>query len=755
MSTAAQALDRHAHLHSRAAWVFLLAACGVCVLYVTVPSMAVAAAGFGGVAGGAVIAIGVGVYQHRPRQLLPSWFLGAASVLFLSGGVLRTVARAGMPLSVYIPAGFTLSGYAAVALALVWWLRARNVHANRDTALDTLLVGLGATLVSWALLIAPVAANDHGFDATTVVTALYPIADAVLLTLLVHLAFTTAPGDRAFGLLATSLIAIFLGDLGYAINSAGLATFTPQQLLDAPFLIGYGALGAGALHPSMIRLSIPQPHLPYQGHRRVYGITVALVLAALALALIPPTNTTDRVVRAGLFAALLLGVLVRSERAVRRHAVSDRAAQYRSTHDELTGLPNRSLLQTQTGEHLAAGQAPGKLSLLFLDLDGFKFVNDSYGHSVGDELLIAAAQRLTGILRSADIIARYGGDEFVVATHLERAGAEGLADRILTVLSEPFTLSVGRVFVSASIGIARTGTTPHAGDVEGLIREADAAMYHAKARGRGSYAFFDDSLRARARVQIETSTALRDALARDEFEVYYQPIITLSDHHTTGYEALLRWHHDGRMHAPDEFIPIAEASNIIVPIGDWVLRTACAQLATWRAAGYPSLHMAVNISARQLRDDALISAVRSTLTDTGLPASALWLELTETALIDDTNAAFRTLTALHELGVIICVDDFGTGYSALGYLQRFPMSVVKIDGSFVRALGQHRPEASLVAAIQRMATALGLLTIAEGVETELQEHQVRTLGCDMAQGWRFGHPRPALDVELPDQATAS
>jgi len=754
MSTAAQALDRHAQLHTRAAWAFLLAACAVCVLYVAVPSAAVSAAGFGAVAGGSVVAIGVGMRQHRPQPLLPWWCLGAASVLFLSGGVLRTLARTGVPLSGYAPAGFTLSGYAAVAVALVWWLRARNVHANRDTALDTLLVGVGAALASWALLIAPVAAVDKGFDPTTVITALYPVADAVLLTLLVHLAFTTAPGDHAFGLLATSLIAIFLGDLGYAATSAGLATF-PPSLLDAPFLIGFGALGAGALHPSMIRLSIPQPQLPYRGRRRVYGITVALVLAALTLALIPPANTTDRVVRAALFAALLLGVLLRSERAVRRHAASDRAAQYRSTHDELTGLPNRTLLHTQTGQRLAARNEPGRVSLLFLDLDGFKFVNDSYGHSVGDELLVAAAQRLTSIVRPEDIVARYGGDEFVVATHLERAGAEGLAERILTVLGEPFTLSVGRVFVSASIGIARTGATSRGGAVEGLIREADAAMYHAKTRDRGSYAFYDDSLRARARIQIETSTALRDALARDEFEVYYQPIITLSDHRTTGYEALLRWHHDGRTHPPDEFIPIAEASNIIIPIGAWVLRTACAQLATWWAAGHRTLHMAVNISARQLRDDALIAAVRTTLAETGLPASALWLELTETALIADVSAALRTLTALHKLGVVICVDDFGTGYSALGYLQRFPMSVVKIDGSFVQALSEDRPEASLVSAIEKMATALGLRTIAEGVETELQEHQISTLGCDMAQGWLYGHPQPAHDVALPSHDVAS
>ncbi|WP_127782035.1 EAL domain-containing protein [Rhodococcus sp. X156] len=754
MSTAAESLAHPVQVQTRDAWSFFGFAVATCVIYLLFPGDAVAAVCFGSAAAGSAIAIGIGVRRHKPRKRAAWKCVLLASLLFMIGGGLRTAERSTNAVPELLAAAFTIGGYVAVAAALTIFLRARNVHASSDTVLDTVLVGLGATLASWVLLIAPV--TDHGsiINVTTAVVALYPILDSVLLALLVHLTFTTAPGDRTFGLLGTSLLAIFVGDLGYAVTTAGFLHL-PDAVLDAPFLIAFGALGAGALHPSMKRISLPQPGFAYRGRRRVPGLVVALVLASVALAAVPAHHTLDQVVRAVLFGTLLLGVLARSERAVRRHATSEQAARHKSTHDDLTGLPNRVLLHSRVTRQLEANTGIGRLSLLFMDLDGFKFVNDSYGHSVGDELLVAAAERLLKVVRPEDVVARYGGDEFVVTAPLERAGAEGLADRILAVLSEPFVLSVGRVYVSASIGIARASPSAASADIEGLIREADAAMYHAKARGRGGYAFFDDSLRARARMQIETSTALRDALGRKEFEVFYQPIVSLTDRSVVGYEALLRWYHDGELRRPDHFIPIAEASNIIVSIGAWVLRTACEQLATWREQGHTTLHMAVNVSARQLRDYDLVHTVESALSDTGLPGTALWLELTETALVDDTDTALRTLQALQDLGVVLCVDDFGTGYSALGYLQRFPISVVKIDGAFVRALNEQLPESSIVGAIEKMSRALGMNTVAEGVETTLQEAQLRSLGCEMAQGWLFGYPLPAREIIRPQALPVS
>ena len=744
MSTVAASLTRGDQRWTRRAQAYLGASVAVTVLYLVSASVVLAAVAFGTIAIGTVLAISTGLRVHQPRPRAPWVAVGAACVLFLVGGVLRALSgpdpvAAGAAL---VPALPTLAGYGAVAVALVGWLRSRAQPMARrlETTLDTTLVGVGATLAVWVLLLAPVL-EQAGLAATGLgVSIAFPVIDAVLLTLLVHVAFTTAPGDRSFTLLALCLGFILLGDVGYAVN-ATTSTSLPTVLLDAPFLIGYGALGAAALHPSMAHVAAARPPVHYHPRRRLPILMGALLLVATALAAAPTHGPTDRVVRAVLLGLLLLGVLARSERAVRRHAAGEAAARHASTHDQLTGLPNRALLTTEL-TRLLHQPGPSRLSVLFLDLDGFKFVNDSYGHAVGDELLRAVADRLLLAVRPGDVLARHGGDEFIVGAPLERAAVRGLARRLIDVLTDPFELSVGPVVISTCVGLARATTTGHEVDLEELVREADAAMYHAKTLGRGEFAVYDDSLRQRAREQVETSTALRDALQRHEFEVYYQPIVDLHTGNTVGHEALLRWHRNGQLMSPAGFIPIAEASAIIVPIGAWVLDQALARVAHLRRTT-PDLHVAVNVSARQLRGHDLLTAVTDLLTEHHLPGSALWLELTETALVQDVPTALSTLRALHDAGVVICVDDFGTAYSALSYLQTFPISVVKIDGSFVRALGQEPAQSSLVAAVQHMATDLGLRTVAEGVETAEQEQQLRDLGCRLVQGYRFGRPAPA------------
>ncbi len=759
MTTVAEILGRRDRAWTLAAWVVLAGSVLGSAVYLLHSSTVVATTVLVTIAAVTVGSIVVGIAVHRPNLVLPWQLVTVASGLFLVGGLGRVMGRQGLVgWEVTLAPVATLAGYATVGAAAAVWLHARATGTGAAAALDAALVGLAVALVIWTVLVAPVGAASTVSDGSVLLETTYPIIDAILLTVLVQLVFTSATGDRSFVLLTSCLVLLLVGDLGYAVNTVGLVD-VPGGLRDVPFLLGYGALAAAALHPSMAHVASNQPRQVYVGRRRLPGLVVGVVAAVTILFLAPADDLLDRSVRGVLFGVLLLGILLRSEGAVRRHAAGERDERHRSTHDGLTGLPNRVLLRERVAQRLAEATGVERVSLLFIDLDGFKFVNDFHGHTVGDELLVQAARRLRGVTRSDDVVARYGGDEFVIVVALDRAATEGLADRVVATFSEPFSLAVGSVFVSASIGIARSAGPAATSDVDGtapgvdeLIQQADTAMYQAKARGRGGYARYDDSLRERARLQVETSTALRHALAREEFEVFYQPMVDLRDGRTLGWEALLRWNRDGEELSPAVFVPIAETSDIIVPIGAWVLRTACTQLAAWRREHGLPLHVSVNLSARQLRDTSLAATVADVLAETGLPGDALWLELTETALVDDPASALEVLDELAALGVVICLDDFGTGYSALGYLQRFPVSVVKIDGSFVAVLDEGDPGSTVAGAVQSMAGALGLRTVAEGVETELQEQQLRRLGCHLVQGYRYGYPVPAHQVPLAPRA---
>jgi len=386
-----------------------------------------------------------------------------------------------------------------------------------------------------------------------------------------------------------------------------------------------------------------------------------------------------------------------------------------------------------------------EISLLFIDLDRFKMVNDHWGHQVGDELLCAVAGRLGAQVRGEDLVCRIGGDEFVIAlaSPSHSALAESLADRVLAEFARPFELSVGNVVISASIGVAKSSGGAHALE---LIRDADTAMYKAKGSGRNAYALFDASLREQVRDRMNLEQALRSALSRGELSVHYQPIVDLATGELDGFEALMRWQHPelGSV-SPLDFIPIAEETGLIVESGAWLLRESATQLAAWRAERGPGarpLHVSVNVSVRQLRDGALVGIVRDVLASTGLPPGALWLEITESGVMEDLETALATLTALNGLGITLCIDDFGTGYSSLSYLNRLPVGIVKLDRSFVSEVGRQGANESIVRAVLAMTAAMNLRVVAEGVETAVQRDWLREQGCDLAQGWLYG--RPAL-----------
>ena len=419
-------------------------------------------------------------------------------------------------------------------------------------------------------------------------------------------------------------------------------------------------------------------------------------------------------------------------------------ARHRAMHDALTGLPNRSLFMDRAAHALnSARRRRSAVAVLFLDLDNFKVVNDSLGHAAGDELLLAVGGRLRETLRRSDTVARFGGDEFgiLVEDVTDENDAVRVAEQVAALFVHPFPLEGREHFVSASIGIAISDGA--ADRPETLIRNADAAMYRAKAHGRGGYELFDDLMRARALERLRVESELRTALTREELFLEYQPIVSLSTGEITGAEALVRWQHPerGRL-SPAEFIAVAEDSGLIVRLGEWVLTAACDEAARWaqlRPDG-PPLSVSVNLSARQVSETRLTSVVEEALAVSGLDAANLVLEITESVLLEDADAPVQTLRTLRDLGVRLVLDDFGTGYSSLGYLKRLPLDGLKIDRQFVDGLGTDSDDTAIVSAVAGMARGLGLTVIAEGVETAAQAEALRALGCQRGQGYLYARP---------------
>ena len=441
----------------------------------------------------------------------------------------------------------------------------------------------------------------------------------------------------------------------------------------------------------------------------------------------------------------------------RRRAEADLAHQ--AMHDALTGLPNRALFMDRLGVALShLERRPWPLAVMFVDVDRFKLINDSLGHQSGDELLRDLAQRLKDTMRASDTVARIAGDEFTILCQdlTDESEEVALAERLVAALREPFSVGGREIYVSASIGVAHA-RGGHA-DADALVAHADAAMYHAKAHGGSRFEVFHDGMRPQVAERLELEHALRLAIDRDELRLRYQTEVSLETGAVSGLEALVRWEHPQRgLLSPDQFIPTAEETGLIVPLGNWVLRESCRQMAAWTAQGVfgPEVRIAVNVSALQLSDPATIGQVRAALADHGLRADQLCLEVTETALTDGAGQAVETLHELKQMGVQIAIDDFGTGFSSLARLKELPpVDLVKIDRSFVSGLGVCRHDGAIVSSVLNLADALGVPVVAEGVETTDQASRLRGLGCALAQGYLFSRPVTAEEVTALAHAVA-
>ncbi|MDR3586625.1 MAG: EAL domain-containing protein [Desulfosporosinus sp.] len=442
------------------------------------------------------------------------------------------------------------------------------------------------------------------------------------------------------------------------------------------------------------------------------------------------------------------GVLVFHDVSDKRNLMKELSHQ--AHHDALTGLPNRLLFNEYLNQALAqAACRQGKLAVLFLDLDRFKLINDTMGHNLGDLLLNVVAERIRETLREGDILARQGGDEFLVLlseiSHIQEVVT--VSERILGVFSQPLMLDGNEVYISTSIGISLYPTD--GSDLETLVKQADTAMYYAKEQGRNNYQFFTAGLNIKANQRLSTENSLRKALARGEFVLHYQPQVDMESGCIVGLEALIRWNSaEQGIVAPLSFIPIAEETGLIVPIGEWVLRTACAQNKAWQEQGYPHLSMAVNISARQFREPNFIKLVANILKEIGMDPQWLELEITESVAMQNGEASVEMLSFFKELGIRISIDDFGTGFSSLNYLRRMPIDTLKIDQSFIRDISTGKNGEEVITAIIQLAKNLRLKVIAEGVETNSQWSFLKTKQCNEMQGFLFSKAVTSEEMEL-------
>jgi diguanylate cyclase (GGDEF)-like protein/PAS domain S-box-containing protein len=441
------------------------------------------------------------------------------------------------------------------------------------------------------------------------------------------------------------------------------------------------------------------------------------------------------------------GIVVNSRDVTERVAFQEHL-ETQATHDALTGLPNRTLLLDRLSDALERATDANQTAVLFVDLDRFKLVNDSLGHGAGDRLLVLVAERLRHAVRPGDIVARFGGDEFVVLAERVADADEcsQIADRLAEKLAAPFRIEGQEVFVTASVGM--TLADPATDTADTLLRDADAAMYRAKDGGRARSVLFEEQVHQRTVERLEQEAALHRALERDELIVLYQPQLDLASGEIVGVETFLGWQHPDRgLLGPGEFLRVAEDTGLIVPFGAFALEHACADAARWMERFGRPLRVSVNVSARQLVDAELYSLVSDTLSQSGLPADALCLEVSESVLTDTRDVA-AALHAVRDLGVRVAIDDFGTGYAALAHLKRFPVDQLKIDSTFVSGLGTNPDDTVIVAAVIGLAHALGVVAVAEGVENDTQLDELRALRCDVAQGYLFAHPGDATAIDL-------
>jgi diguanylate cyclase (GGDEF)-like protein len=706
-----------------------------------------------------VAAILVGVRRHQPRSAVAWYLMAGAQSLWVVADTIFAVQTDVLHVTTFpsIADAFYLAGYPVFAASLALLVKRRS-GARRDLGpvLDSATVTAGLCLLSWELLARPTIESLHHSAGAAAVAAAYPAMDILLVAALVRLVSTPGGRSTAFRYLLTALLLLIAADT----LAAAFDLYSTSQFggVDYLYLFSYVAWGASALHPSMTALSDPtsSPEIRFRGSRLVAVVLATLISPAiLAVHQVAGVSIDMWAVIIGTVVMFLL-VVVRMnlsiEQIVAAHealeALQDELA-VQATHDPLTGLANRTQsMRLMAGALGRARRRKSSVGLLFVDLDGFKGVNDNHGHRYGDEVLRHVARRMAQEVRESDFVARLGGDEFVVGIEdiIDEEGAITLAHRLIAAISQPIRVDDEvTVQVGASVGIAigRGGET----DVETLLHEADLAVYRAKAAGRGCAELFSGSARAALKERNDLERALVGAIADDELVLHFQPIVNTRTGLVDCYEALVRWDRPGHgLLLPDTFLPVAEASDLICQLDVWVMRAAVAQLSRWnRMRGDRELQVAVNISGRHISQHRIRSDVAGALRVSTVDPKQLVIEVTETALMDGTVAA-ANLEALRATGVVVSLDDFGTGYQSNSQLSRLPVDVLKIDRRFVDA--STTAARSLFELMVKAAHAFGAEVVAEGVEDSEQLALAQELGCEYVQGYYLGRPAPADQLAL-------
>ena len=702
---------------------------GVTAAATTGPVAVLAVAG-GLAAAAAVLGLLLNGGGH-PRQWRWSWTLLTLGLVGSVGGALPGSVTGEV---------VALLGAVASIVGLVGLLQQRLGARSADVIFEAVMTAAGVGFVVGILVLRPAEATET-LGAGGMATLARPLLDLVAVWLTVRLVWLTPTHPTAYRYLLGGFVCLLTADAIAVGTALGGSAAGPSNAIE---LWSYCLRAVAACHPSLRTAFEPVADGPKRLRTPQLALVVGLVLLGLAMLAARVALGGPLGVFVVLGSALLpLLVVVHLVRHVQERA----SAEYEAQHDALTGLPNRVLFRDRLDVALAEARRSGtRVAVMFCDLDRFKSINDSLGHAVGNQLLQGVGMRLRECLRPADTVARVGGDEFTLLVPVSApAESEAVAERVLQELKAPYAVAGRELFTSVSIGMA---LFPDDGtDAEALLKHADTAMYRAKARGRDGYQQYTADMGARAQVKHSLENSLRHAIERGELVLHYQPKVDLADGEVVGLEALLRWSHPilGWVE-PAAFIPLAEETGLIGPLGEWVMEEACQQLRTWRDAGLPTVPVAINLSPRQLAQSNVVELVAGALARAGVAPELLEVEITESVCLDDAQGVGDRLQRLRAMGVRCSIDDFGTGYSGLAYLARLPLDSLKIDRSFVSRIGTADSQEAIVDAVIALAHSLRLNVVAEGVETVEQASYLRSRGCDQIQGYLFSRPVPAEDV---------